>query len=193
MSDDTKETTPMPWWQKMLTTPALLVLLGGGLGSAIPAVWAEIKAYRLGVETARVQIAEEQERLWTKNVLCLALKPVYTITIAEGVEVGVTICSSGDSLLRYQRAPQAVTYTWIPFPTPRRGTSTPDTKTLDLHNPITRVVFGATRCIMLQGRIVLWVLYQDEETQERCRIDYITTLRGRLLRSQDVPCSTCES
>jgi hypothetical protein len=193
MSEDTHETTPIPWWQKMLTTPALLVLLGGGLGSAIPAVWAEIKAYRLGVETARVQIAEEQERLWTKNVLCLALKPVYTITIAEGVEVGVTICSSGDSLLRYQRAPQAVTYTWIPFPTPRRGTSTPDAKALDLQHPITRVVFGGTRCVMLQGQMVLWVLYRDEVSAEACRIEYIATVSGRLAQRRDVACALCES
>jgi hypothetical protein len=193
MSDATDEKKPAKWWQVMLTTPALLLALGGGLGTAVPAIWAEVKAWRLGVETARVQIAEEQQRLWTKNLPCLALKPVYTITISEHVEVGVTLCSSGDTLLKYQRAPGVATYTWVPFPPTRRGDPALNTKTLDLQNPINHVVYGATRCVMLQGQIVLWVLYRDEETQDQCRMDYIATLSGRVLSSQDVPCSTCES
>ena len=193
MSEDTHEPTPMPWWQKMLTTPALLLALGGGMATAIPAVWNEWKAYKLGVTTARLHSVEEQERLWTKNVHCLAMRPVYTITISEGVEVGVTLCSGGDALLKYQRAPDMVTYTWIEFPKPGQRLTLPDAKTMDLQHPITRVVFGGTRCVMLQGQMVLWVLYRDEVSAEACRIEYIATVSGRLAQRRDVACALCDT
>lgn len=181
------------WWHTVLTTPALLLALGGGLATAVPAIWAEYKAYKLGVTTSRLHSVEEQERLWTKNVHCLAMRPVYTITISEGVEVGVILCSSGDALLKYQRAPETITYSWVEFPNPPRGITLPDAKALDLQNPITRVVFGGTRCVMLQGQMVLWVLYRDEVSADACRIEYIATVSGRLAQRRDVACALCDS
>ena len=190
MADETK---PKKFWETLLLYPPLLVALGGGLATAVPAIWQEWKAYKLGVTTSRLHSVEEQERLWTKNVHCLAMRPVYTITISEGVEVGVTLCSSGDTLLKYQRAPNTVTYTWVAFPSPHRGITLPDAKTLDLQHPITRVVFGGTRCVMLQGQMVLWVLYRDEVSADACRIEYIATVSGRLAQRQDVACALCDS
>ena len=177
----------------MLTTPSLAPCPGRRPGDRDPAVWNEWKAYKLGVTTARLHSVEEQERLWTKNVHCLAMRPVYTITISEGVEVGVTLCSGGDALLKYQRAPETVTYTWIEFPKPGQRLTLPDAKALDLQNPITRVVFGGTRCVMLQGQMVLWVLYRDEVSADACHIEYIATVSGRLAQRRDVACALCDS
>lgn len=187
------ETKTKKFWEQILLYPPLLVALGGGLGTAIPAVWAEYKAYKLGVTTARLHSVEEQERLWTKNVHCLAMRPVYSITISEGVEVGVTLCSGGDALLKYQRAHDIVTYTWIEFPKPGQRLMLPDAKALDLQNPITRVVFGGTRCVMLQGQMVLWVLYRDEVSADACHIEYIATVSGRLAQRREVACALCDT
>ena len=187
------ETRPKKFWETLLLYPPLLVALGGGLGTVLPVVWSEWKAYKLGVTTARLHQVEAQSALWTKNVHCLAMRPVYTITISEGVEVGVILCSSGDALLKYQRAPDVVTYSWVAFPQPHRGITLPDAKALDLQHPITRVVFGGTRCVMLQGQMVLWVLYRDEVSAEACRIEYIATVSGRLAQRRDVACALCDS
>ena len=97
MADETRH---KKFWETLLLYPPLLVALGGGLGTVLPVVWSEWKAYKLGVTTARLHQVEAQSALWTKNVHCLAMRPVYTITISEGVEVGVILCSSGDALLK---------------------------------------------------------------------------------------------
>ena len=186
-----EETKPAKWWQQMLTTPALLLALGGGVGTAVPALWNEWKAYKLGVQGDRVQIAIAQQKLWEANLDCVRLKPVYTIALGEGVEVGVTLCHSGAALLRYQRSPETVQYTWIPFPQHRPVPEAQHSRPGDVLMPHTQVVVGVTRCILLQQRLVLWVRI-TEEPLARCQMEYITTVRGVLLKQADVACSTCD-
>jgi hypothetical protein len=175
----------------MLTTPALLLALGGGIGTAIPAVWQEYKAWRLGVQANQLQQIEDQQVLWEKNLHCLRVKPVYTITLDADVEVGVILCQSGDALLRYQRAPEVVTYTWIPYPRHKPVPEPQHSSAGDLVTPQTRVVYGATRCVILQARLLAWVL-ADDDTLQRCHIEYITLVRGTLLERRELPCTRCE-
>ena len=134
---------------------------------------------------------QEQHALWQKNLDCLRLKPVYTIVLGEGVEVGVTLCSSGDALLRYQRNPDTVSYTWIRYPTEGRPADPQHPKTGDVVMPQSRVVYGATRCMLQQSLVVLWVLYDDEHS-DACHMDYVSTIKGVLLKTQAVPCRTCD-
>jgi len=184
--------TPQRWYQWFLLYPALLLSIGGGLGSAIPAVWNEVKAYRLGVQSSKIQIAQEQQLLWEGNLDCLRLKPVYAIEIDDGVEVGVTLCPSGAALLRYQRAPTVVSYTWIPYPTSGGGGvgEQQHSSRGDVLTPQTRVVWGGTHCVSVQGRVVLWVLIDDLEA-DQCHAEYVSTVRGALLKHRPVPCGAC--
>ena len=138
-----------------------------------------------------MQIAIAQQKLWEANLDCVRLKPVYTIAMGEGLEVGVTLCASGAALLRYQRNPDTVQYTWIPFPQHRPVAEPQHPVTGDVAMPTTHVVFGATRCILLQQRLVLWVRFLDE-TLERCQMSYVTTTRGVLLKQANVACNTCD-
>lgn len=101
----------LSWWKLLLVYPAILTSLGG----AIPTAWQAFTAWRLDVAYSRVQIAEEQRRLWEKNLSCLDLRPVYSVSGPSGVVIGVTLCPSGDALLRYEVG-EEVTYTWIAYP-----------------------------------------------------------------------------
>lgn len=178
---------PSKWYHWALLYPGLILSLGG----SVPTVWNEIKAWRLGVQSQQVQQVQEQQRLWEKNLPCLRLKPVYAVTLADGVEVGVTLCESGDALLKYQRAKDVVSFTWIRYPEHGRASESQHSDAGDVLTPQTTVVVGGTRCVVLQGTVVLWVLY-DDDTQAHCHVDYVTTVRGVLLRAQAVPCQTCE-
>lgn len=192
MAEDTESPKPAAkWWQTLLTTPALLVLLGGGIGTAVPAVYQEWKAWKLGVQSQRIQIVTEQHELWKKNLPCLRMKPVYTIVLDEGVEVGVTLCSSGDALLKYQRNPDTVSYTWIKYPTEGRPTDPQHSALGDVRTPQTHVVYGATRCLQWQGLVLLWVLH-DSPQGDTCHMDVITTIKGLRLKTEPVPCGACD-
>jgi hypothetical protein len=192
MAASSESPKPAKWWHTMLTTPALLVALGGGLGSAVPAIWGEWKSWRLGIQSNRIQIVQEQQTLWQKNLDCLRLKPVYTIVLDEGVEVGVTLCSSGDALLRYQRNPDTVSYTWIKYPTEGRPAEPQHSRAGDVVIPQSLVVYGATRCILQQSLVVLWVLHDNTDVSDACHMDYVSTIKGVLLKTQAVPCAACD-
>lgn len=193
MAEESATPKPAPtWWHTILTTPALLLVLGGGIGTAVPAIYQELKAWRLGVQSQRIQIVQEQHDLWKQNLPCLRMKPVYTIVLDAGVEVGVTLCSSGDALLKYQRNPDTVSYTWIRYPTHGRPTEPQHSQAGDVVIPQSRVVYGATRCILLQSLVVLWVLH-DTDVGDTCHMDYVSTIKGVLLKTQAVPCGTCDA
>lgn len=177
---------PTKWWHMFLLYPALLASLIG----SVPTVIQEVKAWRLGVATKRVQIVEEQRSLWKNNLDCLRLKPVYTVDLGEGVTVGVTLCGSGDALLRYQRSPEAVSYTWVRYPAyPRAGEQQHSTVD-EVIEPQSRVVYGMTRCVLAQELMVLWIQY-DHDDSEVCHMDYITTIGGALVQRRPVPCQSC--
>ena len=191
MSEHTAPATPGKWWHTLLTTPALLVALGGGVGSAVPALWAEYKAWKLGIQTNRLQIVEEQHALWEKNLSCLQVKPVYTIAIDDHTAVGVTLCVSGDALLTYQRSQDTISYTWVKYPehAPRAGQG--QAQTGETVTPQTVVSYGATRCVVLQGALVLWVR-NGEAAHDGCWLEYISTHKGLALKRGGVACETCE-
>lgn len=189
-SDQTPK--PLSWWQTFLTTPALLLALGGGIGTAVPAVWKEIKAYRMGVESSRLAEAQEQQTLWEKNLACVRGKSVYTITIAEARETGVTLCPSGDALLKYQRSATLTTYTWVPYPYGQTAPAPPPGDAPHEEAPSTRIVYGAVQCGTMQAHIVV-LIFRDAARPERCQAEYITARQGKVLRQTAVSCAMCDN
>lgn len=186
LSDDAGAAKPTSWWHWILLYPAVF----GALVAAIPTVIQEVKAWRLGVTASRVHIVEEQQRLWQRNLDCLHLKPVYTVDVGDGVTVGVTLCGSGDALLRYQRSPDAVSYTWIPYPAYPQATTPPSSTIDNVLPPQSHVMYGMTRCVSLQELLVLWIQY-DAEASETCHMDYIATISGAQIQRRPVPCHMC--
>lgn len=185
-SGDNGTVKPSRFYQWMLVYPALFVSLIG----SVPTVIQEVKAWRLGVATKRVQIVEEQQTLWKSNLDCLRLKPVYTVDLGEGVTVGVTLCGSGDALLRYQRSPEIVEFTWVRYPAYPKGGVPQPSAVDEVLAPQSRVVYGLTHCVLLQSRMILWIQY-DDDAAETCHMDYILTTNGALVQRRPVACETC--
>ena len=105
-----------PWWHMFLLYPAL----AGSLFAAVPRVWEEVKALRLGVARSQLQLVEEQARLWEKNLPCIEQQGIYEADGPAGVVVKVTLCPSADILVRYHDNDWAPIYRWLAAP-PRKG------------------------------------------------------------------------
>lgn len=121
MADDATPATPAPssatkWWQFAFIYPALAT----SLFAAVPRVWEEVKALRLGVARSQLQLVQEQERLWRANLDCITHQGIYEADGPEGLVVKVTLCASGDVLLRYHDNEWPPVYRWVARPV-RKG------------------------------------------------------------------------
>lgn len=184
----------LKWWQALIVFPTLLTTLGG----ALPTAWQAFRAWRLDVAYSQVQIAEAQRRLWEKNLGCLDLRPVYSVAGPEGVVIGVTLCPSGDALLRYEVG-EEVTYTWIAYPhahapisqrlprAPTRGQPGVAWAQEPASPWRSQLLYGASRCTRLQGGVVVRLHTTDGQT---CLLEHLHLGSGRVVTRVVVPCTT---
>jgi len=123
MADETTAKAPAPaelpkpqptsWLHWLLLYPAL----GTSLFAAVPRVWEEYKALRLGVARDQLQLVQEQERLWSRNAECLQQGSSYEIDGPHGIVVRVTLCATtGDTLIRYHVRDWSPIYKWVGLP-----------------------------------------------------------------------------
>jgi hypothetical protein len=172
-------------WQALLVYPALLTSLGG----ALPTAWQAFKAWRLEVNYTEVQQAEAQQRLWERNLDCLEAKPVYSVEGPGGAVIGVTLCPSGDALLRYDTG-EDVTYTWIRYPTRRHSQRGPRRAYAQAEPPTpllrSTIVWGATRCAVRRGTVVIRLFTTDGTI---CLVEHVLVATGVVVSQVPVSCS----
>lgn len=186
MAEAEAKPAPQKWWHWFLIYPALVTALMGALPSACQAV----RAWRLDTTFAKVQIAEQQQGLWERNVDCLEAKPVYSVDVDEDITVGVTLCPSGDALLRYAVGAK-VTYTWVKAPVPQelRARWDPHELVPDVDKPLAtvRMVWGNRRCIRVtQGRVRRLIMLDGTH----CAWEENRIGSGVVVSRVDVPCDT---
>lgn len=118
MADQAPTQVPPPSWLHTLLTHHVAVLaLGGALGGAVGPAWTELKAWRLGVASSTLQIAEEQRRLWERNLECLTAQGIYEVDGPDGIVVKVTLCpKTADLLIRYHLGEWTPIYRWVQRP-----------------------------------------------------------------------------
>lgn len=107
---------PQRWWHWVLLYPTLVTTCV----ASIPTITQYIRAIKLNTSPEQVQLVEEQQRLWYRNVACLSKHLVYSVDGPEGLVVGVTLCDTGDALLRYHYPKAEPIYRWIAAPTQDR-------------------------------------------------------------------------
>jgi hypothetical protein len=97
----------------LVVYPTLLLALFG----AMPTIVQHIKAWRLETSASKVQLVEEQQRLWERNLECLQQSGMYEVDGPHGIVVRVTLCAStGDTLLRYHVRDWSPIYRWVALP-----------------------------------------------------------------------------
>jgi hypothetical protein len=105
-------TSPRTFWQYLVVYPTLALALGG----SIPTVMQHVRAWRLDTQASRVQLVEEQRQLWERNADCLIAHGIYEIDGPDNLVVKVTLCPSGDALLRYHFNEWPPRYKWVGRP-----------------------------------------------------------------------------
>lgn len=113
---------PTKFYQWVLLYPALALALGGSVAGSIPTVIREVKAWRLGVQSSQLDLVREQARLWERNVACLQEGSSYEIDGPQGIVVRVTLCTTGDALLRYHLNAWPPIYRWVALPVEKVST-----------------------------------------------------------------------
>jgi hypothetical protein len=120
MADETPAQAPTPVttsWPKWIQLFVVYPALGTSLFAAVPRVWEEYKALRLGVARSELQLAQEQERLWQRNLECIQEQGTWEIDGPHGIVVRATLCSqTGDVLLRYHVGEWPSIYRWMALP-----------------------------------------------------------------------------
>jgi hypothetical protein len=104
-----------------ITTLILYPTLATSLFAAVPTIWNEYKAFRLGIASGEVQLVKEQEQLWESNLECLTESGIYEIDGPGGLVVKATLCTAtGDALLRYYFNDWTPVYKWVKKPAPHK-------------------------------------------------------------------------
>lgn len=101
------------WIQLFIVYPAL----GTSLFAAVPSVWNEVKAWQAGVASSQLQLVEEQQRLWERNLACLQEQGSYEVDGPYGIVARVILCpATGDLLVRYHVRDFSPIYRWVALP-----------------------------------------------------------------------------
>lgn len=171
--------------------PGLAVAVLGALPTYIEA----FKSYSLGVPFGRSLDAQEQNRLWQDNFECAQKATFSTIINKKKVEIGSTVCESGDVLLRGKRPdwdrPQLRWVSWNEVaPTDEKKSQA----ILDLltpayagdDNPI--VVAQAPASVICQRWVGPGQLLQRIGTPMGCFDQIINTYNGWVISSRAAPC-----
>ena len=105
---------PKTTLQYLILYPTLLLSLGG----SIPTVLQTLKAWRLDTSYQKVQLAEEQDQLWKRNLACVATSSSWEVDSGQDhVTVKITVCKvTGDILVRYFSEDTAPQYRWVRAP-----------------------------------------------------------------------------
>jgi hypothetical protein len=177
---------PKKIWHFAVLYPTLFIALAGSIPTGINAA----KAWYLDTNVSRVQIVEDQRKLWEANIECLAESPAYSTTVSKSITIGVTLCPSGDALLRYKvttEAGESVSYSWVRYP----GQDTAKERQARVKATLggereVDVQYGAGKCVALQPSAVIRILYNETG----CAVEAIALNDARVFAARPIDCHT---
>jgi hypothetical protein len=186
-TEDAPAPAPKNLLHWLLLYPGAVLALGGSVPTAVNYV----KAFLLDVSASRVQIAEEQKRLLERNTNCMLSSPVYEIELSGDAAIGVTICTSGDTLIRYrvpERGQPTVTFHWVPYP----GSEAQEVRhsratEAEAGEVVASITYGRVRCTRVEATQVIGVV--QEEGADVCRVVTVAFATSSVTGSYPVSCS----
>jgi len=107
--DNKDEAKKMKWWQWVLMYPTLGISLFGSVPTAVEFYRSHTQDVPFGTSTT----AEQQYKLWERNLDCTPNAKVKSVTTKVNAHVSVTVCPSGDLLVALQQPNSPQILRWI--------------------------------------------------------------------------------
>jgi len=193
-----KGVTAKKWWQWVLLYPAF----GTAIVGSIPTVLELHRSFANDVSFGQSAVAVAQVDLWKKNFDC-AKTEFQSIINAHNIEVGSTVCVSGDVLLRSKEPnAQDYQYRWVSWTEIGNVSSKGITAKLVDAEIIAAAMAGEMKSKPLQ--IVqanpplicqMWIgnnlLLRRYSTPNGCVEEIVNTANGRVVERRAVRCDRC--
>jgi len=178
---------PNKWWQWVLVYPTLVI----SFFSAIPTFRTLYSSYAIGVPYANVAKAEEQRKLWVRNIDCVKEeKSVVMATTKTNDIVKVAACEdTGDIIVEVNHADGRKIAKWVSFQ--------------NLCEPCVAELVGNAYAMEPQGQVYIEVicqrwadsvhLYRRVKVGNRCFDEMVNTYTGEIVMRSEVPCIPCSN
>jgi hypothetical protein len=170
--------------------------LGAAFLGAIPTYLEAFKSHNLGVPFGESRDAEKQTTLWQHNYECSRSAEFRTIVTPENVEIGSTVCASGDVLLRGKRpGSQYPQFRWVSWDQVAAAEASGGSLFALLDPfPVASAAENVGEIVLAQGGILCqrWVgnglLLQRITTPQGCFDQVINTYSGWVVNRTRAPC-----
>lgn len=177
---------PTKWWQWVLLYPTFLVAIIG----AIPTFVREYKALKIGVESDKVSMAEQQNQMWRKNLACSAA-PFKWYKNNHNIQIDGTICKSGDVLVRVETPDNRKGFWWVPVDEILQTSSNlswiPNAYA-DTFNDDRLYVAQSDAQVVCQRFVGDGRLLRRIDTGQQCIDEIVNTYTGQVIQQNPAPC-----
>jgi len=186
--DKTSEETVKPrnWWQWLILYPALAT----SVLAAIPTIVESIKSFRLGVGYGQSANAEQQDRMWSKNMTC-AQSPFDWLITPNNVHVDATICESGDVLVRVRRPDKAFSFQWVQVDSVVNDKKASSSSLMSSAFADEPVVVAQAQPPMCQYFVQQGIVALRYWSPGGCFEDLVNTFTGQVVGRRPAPCVRC--
>ncbi len=189
---DYPEKNSLTWWQWILMYPTLLMAIAG----SIPTLLNIFYSIQLDVSFSEVQMAMEQNKLWTKNFECSRTLPTHWSEADDkGIKIGVTVCPSKDVLVAVNGKIEP-SYRWIGFNTFNSTQQfanrlVPAAIAAELPHPINLAQSNEKTTVLCQKKLSnTRILRRVKMSDGRCFDLTVDTATGKILKKVLVKCSS---
>ncbi|AOS79121.1 hypothetical protein Q5W_09180 [Hydrogenophaga sp. PBC] len=142
-------------------------------------------------ETPESAIAEQQDRLWRKNLTC-AQSPFDWFTNQNNIRTDATICKSGDVLVRVKHPDTEFYFQWVPVDAvvnEKKSAALPTLMSTALASE--PVVVAQAQPPMCQYFVQQGVVALRYWSPGGCYEDLVNTFTGQFVGRRPAPCLRC--
>lgn len=189
--------------RQLIERGVLYTTLLGSLVTAGPLWIDEIKAVSQGISGGSAKAAEQQAKLWQKNIACAAA-PYAWFNNPSNIKVDATICDSGDIFVRASTPENGQFFKWVPLSDvvqtkagggwfaseANAATMTPRSSSAAAYTPAPTIRFAqAQASVICQKFIDSRHLMRRVQTPQGCFDEVVDTFNGTIVSKTSAPCN----